>query len=360
MRRGYSIYQRVKGKGPWYITWRDGDGKRRTIRGSTNKNIAHEVGRAKAAESDRVRAGVVNSAEMRAKVAGRQLLAGHLDAWRKVLRHRGNTPAYVELTHNRVETIAREIAITRLADLKPEAVQKMLAGLDTPQSARHYLTALRGFVKWCRQTGKLVEDPLVAVTKPNVAGETFQRYGFSDVELAALLKATEKRQAKTPFRGKDRAMWYRVMAYTGLRKMEAASLKGSSFHLDGDDPHLFVEATYSKRRKLDRVKLRKDFAAMLKAWLKDKGNGHVFPLSAHYGCERIFRADCAAAGIKPSGVVVLGVHSLRRYFITRMVRSGNLAAAQKLARHSTPALTAKYCDLTPEDFDKGLAGLPAV
>jgi integrase len=189
---------------------------------SVTKAIAHQVGRAKAVEADRVRGGVVTVAESKAAEAARTPVDDHLGAWEKALRARGTTPKHGLQSRSRVAKVLELTGATRLADLSAEKVQGALSRLSTPQNARHYLTALRAFVKWCRQTDRLLGDPLRAVRRPAAAGEVFLRQPLLDGQVVALIEATRTRRAKTPFRGHDRAMFYLVMAYTGLRRSEAA------------------------------------------------------------------------------------------------------------------------------------------
>jgi integrase len=157
-------------------------------------------------------------------------------------------------------------------------------------------------------------------------------------------------------------MYYRIMANTGFRRNEAASLTPESFALDDpEQPHIIVEAAYSKRRKRDTQPITREFAELLRPWLAGRSVAKpVIDFPKWMNLERVFRADCEAAGIEPVDGEILGVHSLRRFYITSVVRSAGLAVGQDLARHSTPALTKKYADLDMTDYRKGLAGLPPV
>jgi integrase len=155
-------------------------------------------------------------------------------------------------------------------------------------------------------------------------------------------------------------MWYRLMANTGFRRAEAASLTPESFDLDNkEQPTVTVEAGYSKRRRRDSQPITREFAGVLRLWLMDKeSDGRVFDFPKWSNVERVFKQDCKAAEISAPDGVRLGMHSLRRFYITHVVRGAGLAAGQDLARHSDPALTKKYADLTMDDYRKGLAALP--
>jgi integrase len=361
-RKGYSIFQR-NGTGPYYVTWTDGSGRRMTRRASATRKIADEIGRAKAAEADRVRGGVIDHAEAKAAEAGRSAVATHVEKWKGALREKRRTPKHVSVQAARVNELVRRMKAVRLADITTEAVQTALANVadeGTERTANHYLAALRTFVRWCCKTNRLAADPLAGVDRFTAHEPTFRRTAINPDALAKLLAATETRTAKTPVSGRDRAMYYRVMAYTGLRKSEAASLRPESFDL-GEHPSVTVEAAYSKRRRRDSLPLKDDLVPVLRAWLANKPAGKpVFRLPKWMNLERVFCNDCRAAGIVAAEGERLGVHSLRRFFITSVVRAGGLAVGQDLARHSTPMLTKAYVDLDIRDHMKGIDGLPEV
>lgn len=364
MRRGYSIFKRA-GRGPFYVSWRDASGKRRIEAASDSRSTAHEIGRAKVTERDRIRGGVITAGQAKAKAAGIQPVQPHIDDWKQSLLSRQRTAKYAAMQAGRVKRLLGIIGVETLAQLTAEKVQSALgnvAELHTPNTANHYRTAMTMFCRWCVRNDRLIGSPMPAVDRISEAGDTFQRFAFTAEQLESLYKATETRKGKSPLRGIDRAMYYRLMANTGFRRSEAASLTAESFALDDpQQPHITVAAAYSKRRKRDTQPITHDFAEALRPWLASKTPGkRVFALPKWMGVERVFRADCKAAGIVAEKGVRLGAHSLRRFYITSIVRAAGLAVGQELARHSTPTLTKKYTDLDIADYRRGLAGLPQV
>jgi integrase len=357
-RKGYSIFQR-RGRGIWYVAWRDGTRKRRVEKGSLAKNIAHEIGRAKAQEADRIRGGVINADEARATAAAREPLSLHVDTWKLALKHKGNTSHHIEQQAMRVRKLTE--GLESRADIHADRISAAVAAVaevSSPNNARHYLGALRTFVKWCMKTNRLMFDPIAAVEMPRVAGETFRRTALADAQVFAIVHAARTRPCKCRVPGTDRAMYYLVLAYTGLRKSEALSLSPESF--DWRKGTVTVEAGYSKHRRRDTQELPKHVAKILRPFIELVPAGRrVFRFPRHMNWHRVFEMDCAAAKVKPRVGEVLGLHSFRRWYITTVDRAAGLAVAQKLARHSTPALTAKYRDVSDEDRAKGISGLPA-
>jgi len=355
-RRGYSIFQR-NGAGPWYVAWTDGTGRRRTVKASHQKAVADQIGKAKAAQADRVRTGVVTHAEATAAEAAKETIGRHVTAWEKAQRAKGVTDKHVDQNVSRVTKLLKAAKVTTLSGIEPGRIQTALGTVKTPQTARHYLTALRAFVKWCTETDRLVRSPILAVKKPAVAGQTFQRQALSDAEVFALIEATRTRKTRTPFVGEDRAMYYTLLAYTGLRKSEAASLTPEAFNFGTGS--ITLAAAYSKHRRQDTLSIPPQISGRLAMWMMGKASGRpVFNIPKQIGWNGLFRRDCRAAGITVKPGCRLGLHSLRRWFITGVGRSGGLAVAQRLARHSTPKLTAGYMDLTINDTDAALAKLP--
>jgi integrase len=358
IRRGFTAYQRA-GAGPWTVEWKDGEGKKRAERGIHTKREAGIIGRYQASQADLVRCGVADPRAFKIAGAIREPIEKHADAWQTFLKDKGNTPGHVSQSRSRIDRLFRLGGVTRLSELDSDKIQRALAKISSPQNARHFLTALKAFMKWCLESDRLLLDPIRAVKPPNVAGETFTRRPFTPEELEAIFHAAETRDCKsTTVCGADRSMYYRVQAYTGLRVSEAKSLTRESFNLETG--FVTVEAAYSKHRRKDSQPLRADLIAKLRPWLDTKTAGRVFEFGKHANLHRIFKADCKAAGIEAKAAERVGMHSLRRFYITHVVGAGNLATGQRLARHSDPKLTAKYVDLNAADYEKALAGLPSL
>ncbi len=78
---------------------------------------------------------------------------------------------------------------------------------------------------------------------------------------------------------------------------------------------------------------------------------------------RVLDLDLKAVGIvktDPQGRT-LDIHALRHSFCTMVAQSGvNMQTAQRLMRHATPAMTARYTHLTLSDLGGAMATLPAL
>lgn len=244
-----------------------------------------------------------------------------------------------------------------------------------------------------------------------------KRRALSEQELARLIDAARRRplaEALTIRRGKDRgkplakvskrarqhlervgwerALIYKTLVLTGLRKSELASITVGQADLGAPLPYLVLHAGDEKNRQGSEIPLRADLADDLRAWLADRlaqrqqaarEAGHAIPtalppdaplLVVPTGLIRIFDRDLVFAGLARvevrdgKEVVVktdergrtLDVHALRHTFGTHLSKAGvSLRTAQAAMRHSDPSLTANvYTDPRLLDVAGAIERLP--
>ncbi|MEO2091105.1 MAG: tyrosine-type recombinase/integrase, partial [Gemmataceae bacterium] len=175
-------------------------------------------------------------------------------------------------------------------------------------------------------------------------------------EFEKLVATTEQSLRKfCKLSGRRRAMLYRLAAATGLRKKEIASLRPWSFRLDSSPPHIQVEASCTKNKKIATQPVPLSLVPLLRDYLKGlPADEPVWPIGKGL-TNLMVKKDLIEAGIP---VAVAGqtfdFHSLRGQYATRLAKAGvGLAAAQKLLRHCTPTLTANvYTHLGLTDLAK--------
>jgi hypothetical protein len=182
--------------------------------------------------------------------------------------------------------------------------------------------------------------------------------------------------------GRERALIYKALVLTGLRRNELASLTVAKLKLDGAMPHVELDAADEKNREGNGVVIRPDLADDLRGWLAYKlsafqadcrrrgepiparlpGDTPVFEVPA--GLVRIFDRDLKLAGIpkRDERGRTLDVHALRTTFGTLLSRGGvPLRTAQAAMRHSDPSLTANvYTDPKLLDVAGALDALPTL
>lgn len=233
-----------------------------------------------------------------------------------------------------------ELGLGTLADVDlgrvEEVIQAMFARGLAPKTVASKVAAIRALVLWSIRRGFLKENPLVGMARMDTKALIPHR-PLTDPEVAALLKV-----APPP-----RDAWYRCALGTGFRVAELRSLRCRD--LDPFGPSLFLAAAFSKDRKDHRQPITKDLAQRLQALAE--GKDPDVPLlgipkagshkANRYDPSGLLQKDLRAAGIPLStheGKTTW--HSLRKAFVTNVVRSGaDLKSCMALARHSTAALT---------------------
>ncbi|MGD9855464.1 MAG: tyrosine-type recombinase/integrase [Planctomycetaceae bacterium] len=200
----------------------------------------------------------------------------------------------------------------------------------------------------------------------NVAVDRRQdRRALSDDEVARLLKATLAAKAVRSMSAVDRRMLYVMALSTGLRASKLASLKTESLSLKTNPPTVKVKAGYSKRRRLDVLPIPSEILPEARLWLATKKPGaYLWPgtwANSRYA-GKMLQADLRVAGIEYQDAdgLFADFHALRHTYISNLARNGvPLATAQKLARHSTPALTAaRYTHVELADQHREVEKLP--
>jgi integrase len=154
-----------------------------------------------------------------------------------------------------------------------------------------------------------------------------------------------------------------MASVTGLRRRALGSLTVESFDFDSAEPSVTVIATRTKNRKTAVLPLRSDLVAELKPWLARKKQGAIlFPIEKGRMYD-VIRADMKEAGLtnEKNGKRV-DFHALRVTMISHLGINGvSVQVAQKLARHSTPILTANiYTQPEITDLQKAVEQVPSM
>src|SRR5262249_7165945 len=151
---------------------------------------------------------------------------------------------------------------------------------------------------WCADPNvrRLASNPFDAMPKANEkADPRRQRRAMAEPELVKLLAVARERpllealtvrrgprkgeryanvrpavQERLQLLGRERALIYKTLVLTGLRKGELASLTVAHLRLDDAVPYLSLDAADEKNREGNDLPLREDLAADLRGWLADK------------------------------------------------------------------------------------------
>ena len=178
--------------------------------------------------------------------------------------------------------------------------------------------------------------------------------------------------------GRERALIYKTLVLTGLRRNELASLTVGQLELDGPMPFVELEAADEKNREGSTIPLRADLVDDLKLWLSDTPTPCTLRMrvaegetdskrrlfTVPKGLVRILDRDLLAAGIKKKDERgrTIDVHALRHSFGTLLSKGGvSPRTAQAAMRHSKIDLTMNvYTDPKLLDVHGALDSLPSL
>ena len=205
-------------------------------------------------------------------------------------------------TRSQLQRVAADCGFRRLADLDATALESWLleqtAKGMSAGTRNQYRGAWVGFCNWCMKTRppRLLANPFSKVPKADEKADPRRtRRALTEAELTRLLDVARRRplldrmtvhrgtrqgevygqlrpevQRRLERLGQERALIYKTLVLTGLRKGELASITVGQVVLDADTPHLVLNAADEKNREGSTIPLRADLADDLRRWLADR------------------------------------------------------------------------------------------
>ncbi len=336
----------------WYARYKDAAGAWVKEAGFTDKAATLQLAVSREREALLIRKGLAEPAAFKSE----QPLSEILQDFRASLNHKNVSERQIELVVRRCERMFEGCRFRKISEIDATAVSSWLAkerrvnadfqGMSV-QTSNHYLRAIKQFTRWLHRHGRIRIDPLIHLEMLNVAVDRrHDRRALTDEEVSRLLKATLAGKRVLHVSPADRHMLYVLALSTGLRVSELGSLRKESLSLECNPPTVKVKAAYSKRRRLDVLPLPTEILSTAKAWLATKKNGQLLwpeDLAKNRYAGKMLQVDLKAANVEYVNAdgLFADFHALRHTYITNLARHGvPLAIAQKLARHSTPVLTA--------------------
>ncbi len=406
--------ERIVTESPFYVAkYRDGAGTVQTVAtGCRDEQAARQVLADLERRAELVRSNVMSAAE--AAIGDHQTtpLAGHFTAYLAYLEAKGACKEHRSERARQLRRLGADCSFGALPDLRREALERWLnvqarAGMGA-RTRNSYLGSLLAFCNWAVETSRLTSNPFDAVPKANEKTDPRrQRRAMVEPELVNLLAVARERplldaltvrkgprkgeryanvrpnvRERLDLLGRERALIYKTLVLTGLRKGELASLTVAHLRLDDAVPCLSLDAADEKNGKGNDLPLRDDLAADLRAWLADKlrrlqeeacQGGAPIPARLPPGTPlfdvphklcKILNRDLRLAGIakRDDRGRVLDVHALRHTFGTLLSKGGVAPrTAQAAMRHSKIDLTMNvYTDPRLLDVRGALDALPTL
>ena len=391
--------------------YRDGNGiVLEESTGCRTKDGALAVLKTMLGRSEQVRSGLLTNEEC--VIADHQAspLSTHFEAFLDYKQAAGVTPVRIKTLRQRFEQVSAACHWRKLSDLGGDPLVGWLVARvadDMSAGSRNgYREACVVFGNWCRQTHRLAENPFINVPKADQRiDQRRKRRSLTEAEIESLVKVARQRpllEALTirrgPRRGRpeasvrpetkqrllelgwERALIYKTLVLTGLRKGELASLTVGSLRLDAKKPYAVLAPANEKTRRGSDIPLRADLVGDLAEWLNHKlivaqeaarrrntpvpvrlpADEPLFRVPA--GLVRILDRDLKLAGIPKRDELgrTIDVHAMRHTFGTHLSK-GNIGqrTTQAAMRHSDPRLTANvYTDPHLLDVAGALDVLP--
>ncbi len=349
----------------WYGQYRDHDGVTRRVPLCTDKTAAKQMLNELVRKVERGEAGLVNPLDEHS----RSPLEAHIEDYQRYLESKDNSERHVKETISQIRVVFKACGFRRIADLDTDKVrhylkQRRTAGMSVERS-NHYVRSCKGITRWM-EPKRVARDPFRDLkTQDPAKDRRLVRRALSVAELVRLIEAArDSRQIVCGLNGTQRAMLYVVGAYTGLRASELASLTPDSFDMPGESVSL--GAISAKNGKNAELPLHLGLIEQLKRWMI--GMPIESPLwpgkwAVNRHAATMLREDLKAAEIPyvDGRGETFDFHALRGQFVTEMDRAGvSLVKAQRLARHSSPNLTANlYTRLRIDDLKPEVDKLPA-
>jgi len=429
---------RVRGQSKFYSArYRDGRNQMVEVAtGCTDGVAARSVLAKLERQAELVRSGVLTPEENDVADNIGQPLVKHFDLYERHLRAKGGNPRRIKMVRARLERLAKECRFSKLNRMTADAVEKWLVeqsdsgmGAATRNGYREVLVCLGN---WCRRTKRLTCNPFNDLPRADQnCDRRHHRRALTEVELMRLLKTARlrplaeygrevvhndkkasKRHRATWTReplayetleattdrarealkgnpdliadlertGHERALLYKTLALTGLRKGELGSLTVGQLELKGRVPYVVLNPADEKNRQGSDIPLRADLVAEITGWLAERlceaqvqarkvslpvptrlaPSARLF--SVPTGLTRIFDRDLEVAGIpkRDDRNRVVDIHALRVTFGTHLCAAGvPLRTVQAAMRHSKPELTMGiYCDPALLDVAGAINALP--
>lgn len=236
-------------------------------------------------------------------------------------------------------------------------------GTVSPRTRNQYVYAMKSFCRWLVFERKLPINPVDHVRiLPTDGDRRHDHAAYTPEALAALIEAARVGEVHSGLTGAQRALVYRLAAFTGLRVGELAALTPQRFDLDSQQPTVTVHGQTAKNRKTEVLPLHPSLTPLVKKYLEGMEKTELlFPGGWHGHAARMIRRDLTAAGEpwKDATGLFYDFHALRHTYCTALGRSNApLADQKKLMRHSDVRLTMRYSHSTLTDQAKALAALP--
>lgn len=426
-------YKILRSAPMYWAQYRNADGEMVVeSTGCRDLQAARHVLAEKLKRVEHIKAGILSAQECRTADYATLPLEAHVEAYMqhlqaKTIRGRKTSEGHRSNVKRQLGILLQDCQFKRLREITRDAMEKWMNRSEKngmgARTRNTYRAAIVAFCNWCVETDRMASNPLGRLCKADEHSDPRKkRRALTEEELRRLFKAahlrplaefgrrsfrlpadqrkghrTWYREPLTPdnlddavqrakellkvephqitdllWEGHQRALVYKVLALTGLRKSELASITLGQLWLDERAPFLELKAKDEKSGRGSQIPLRADLVDEIRDFLLEKRRRWNRPSPMPAGTPLfemprsmvgIFDRDLAAAGIDKFDERgrSLDVHALRHTFGTHLSKAGVAPrVAQAAMRHSSLHLTMNiYTDPTLLDVAGAINALPS-
>jgi integrase len=221
------------------------------------------------------------------------------------------------------------LGVETMSDISLQAVDSEYTSMMkrfAKSTARRYAQILKTFCEWAKTRGYISENPLASLKVGGTTEAECPHRAFTTAEIGRLFAEADA----------EHLLWYKTALATGYRVDELRSLTVDSLR----PGILFLDGEFTKNRKNATqpipTSLWKELAASVKGYTADSP---LFDMPRRtYKPLDVDRKRARIQKVTKEGKA--SWHSLRKAFVTQLIRSGaDVKTVQRLARHSSAALT---------------------
>lgn len=404
-----SVFRRRRGgkaNRRWTIQLRHADGRVEQKLAYTDRAASQQLAARMQREAERKEVGLHDKFSEARRTPLQRHVADFLLAMQNGTLARGRrgrpTAAYLKRARRRLTMLFDDLVANRIEDLRQHDAEKVLANHVaagwSDKTRDDHAAILRQFGAWLVDDQRAAANPFHRLRPVRTeASKTFRRHALTIDEIERLVEAAQVRGRQVyaqmnPWataehlteieaKGAERAVFYQVAAFTGLRRGELTALVWDDLQL-GQQPAIEVRATTTKNRRRARLEIPAWLGEVLAqhraAAAKALGGlptatARVFPLVSYRHVTEQLRLDAVFARIgrieqvagrsrvvTDAGAVV-DVHSLRGTLATLAAQAGMpIKLLQQHMRHQDIRLTMEvYAKLPAGAMRAAIDALPA-
>lgn len=335
---------------PWWFTYINELGKRRTEKGTCSKEETTELLQAAEARVLRRKHGVVSAKDEKFAEHAKKPITQHIEDYLAHCECVGHNDKH---HHNVTQQLKRIVRVTRavhLRDVDAPAIERYMMKMKeagrAPRTINHHLKAAKAFFNWCVAEDRLSINPIARVKRHEERGRHNRRMlrrAATRDEFEALIRVPEAVR-----RGRHHV--YIIAYWTGLRRNELRQLQCRD--VDLEHRQIVLPAHVDKARKENQIHLHPQAVESLRATILPdvKPGDRVFRSIPE---PSTFNRDCERAGIKREiDGRVFNFHALRMTANTHLGQDGvSEDDRRRFLRHSDPRITRDNYDDTKVRLD---------